>query len=105
MRVAQPRFAFSSSTLVLGCAKRNARRASATLGVMESVARALVIGGVVLVALGLLLYASPSIPFLGKLPGDLRVERPGFRLYIPFTTCVLISLILSAVLWLFSRLR
>jgi len=59
----------------------------------------------VLLALGLLLYASPSIPFLGRLPGDLRIERPGFRLYIPIASCVVISLILTGVLWLISKLR
>ena len=72
---------------------------------MESLGRILVIAGVVLVTLGLLLYASPSIPLLGKLPGDLRIERPGLRLYIPITTCVVVSLVLSLALWLFSKLR
>jgi hypothetical protein len=65
----------------------------------------LIIAGLVLVALGLLLYASPSIPILGRLPGDLRIERPGFRLYVPITSCLLISLVLSAAVWLFSKLR
>ncbi len=68
-------------------------------------ARSMIVAGVVLLALGLLLYANPSIPFLGKLPGDLRIERSGFRLYIPITSCVLISLAASAVLWLLSRFR
>ena len=72
---------------------------------MESVARALIIAGATLLALGLLLYLSPSLPLLGKLPGDIRIERPGFRLYIPVTTCVVVSSILSVALWLFSRLR
>ena len=44
-------------------------------------------------------------PFLRELPGDLRIERPGFRLYIPITTCVVVSLVLSLALWLFSKLR
>ena len=72
---------------------------------MESLARSLIIAGLVFVALGLLLYASPSIPFLGRLPGDIRVERPGLRLYIPIASCVLVSLILSGILWLFSKIR
>jgi hypothetical protein len=72
---------------------------------VESLGRILIIAGVVLAALGLLLYASPSIPLLGKLPGDLRIERPGFHLYLPITTCLVVSLVLSLALWLFSRLR
>lgn len=72
---------------------------------MESIARTLVISGVVLVALGLLLYAAPSIPWLGRLPGDIRIERPGFRLYFPITSCVVVSVLVSGALWLVSRLR
>jgi hypothetical protein len=65
----------------------------------------LVVVGLVFVALGILLYASPSIPLLGKLPGDIRIERAGLRVYLPITTCLVISLALSGGLWLFSRLR
>ena len=72
---------------------------------LESLARTLIIAGVVFVAVGLLLYASPSIPFLGRLPGDIRIERPGLRLYFPITTCLIVSLVLSAVLWHISKLR
>jgi len=72
---------------------------------MESLARSLIIAGLVFLALGLLLYVSPSIPFLGRLPGDIRIERPSVRLYIPITSCILVSLVLSVVLWLFSRVR
>lgn len=67
--------------------------------------RSLVVTGLVLVVLGLLLYAGPSIPLLGKLPGDLRIERPGVRIYLPIGSCVLVSVVLSALLWVFSRLR
>lgn len=72
---------------------------------MESLPRILVIAGLVLVALGLLLYVSPSIPLWGKLPGDLRIERPGFRLYVPVTSCLVVSFVLSAAVWFFSKLR
>jgi hypothetical protein len=72
---------------------------------MGSLPRILVVVGFALVALGLLLYALPSVPFLGRLPGDIRIERPGFRLYIPITSCVVASLILTFILWLISRLR
>jgi hypothetical protein len=72
---------------------------------VDALARSLVIAGIVLVLLGILLYASPSLPLLGKLPGDLRIERPGLRVYLPVTSCILISLALSGAVWLFSRLR
>jgi hypothetical protein len=72
---------------------------------MESLARTLVIAGLALIGLGLLLYAGPSIPLLGRLPGDLRIERPGFRLYVPITSSLLVSVALSVLFWLVSRLR
>lgn len=71
---------------------------------MGSLARTLIIVGILLVALGLLLHAFPSLP-LGRLPGDIRIERPGTRIYVPITTCVLVSIVLTAALWLFSKLR
>lgn len=71
---------------------------------MESWGRLLITLGLVLVAMGVLVSFSPSIP-LGKLPGDIRIERPGFRLYVPITTSVVLSVVLSLVLWLFSRFR
>jgi len=67
--------------------------------------RTLIVTGVILTTLGLLLYAGPSVPLLGKLPGDLRIERPGFCVYIPITSCILVSLLVSGLLWIFSRMR
>lgn len=72
---------------------------------MQSLGRVLIVAGLVFVALGVLLYASPSIPLLGRLPGDIRIERPGLRLYFPITSCVLASLVVSGILWLLSKLR
>lgn len=72
---------------------------------MASLPRILVIAGLILVALGVLLYASPSIPLLGRLPGDIRIERPGLRIYLPITTCLVVSLAVSGGLWLLSRFR
>lgn len=72
---------------------------------MDSLARSLVLVGLVFVGLGLLLHAGPSIPLLGKLPGDIRIERPGLRIELPLGSCLLVSLLLSGVLWLVSRLR
>lgn len=72
---------------------------------MEPLGRTLVVAGLVLAALGLLLHYGPSVPLLGKLPGDLRIERPGVRIYLPLTSCLILSVVISGVLWLLSRLR
>jgi hypothetical protein len=69
----------------------------------EQLGKTLIILGLVLTALGLLLTFAGKIPFLGKLPGDLRIERENFSFYFPLGTCLLLSLILSLLLWLFRR--
>ena len=40
---------------------------------------------------------------LGRLPGDLRIDKPGFTLYAPFTTMLIVSLVVSLILWLLRR--
>lgn len=64
----------------------------------------LVVGGA-LVLLGLVLYFGRGLGFLGRLPGDIRIERPNVRVYLPITTCVLLSLLLSLIFTVISRLR
>jgi hypothetical protein len=72
---------------------------------MDAVPRVLIITGLALLVAGLLLYLAPHVPWLGRLPGDIRVERPNFRFYAPLTTSIIISVVLSLVLWLVARWR
>lgn len=72
---------------------------------MESLGRLLIVAGVLIVLVGIVLASGSSIPFLGRLPGDIRVERPGFRLYLPITSSLLVSIALTALLWLFTKIR
>jgi hypothetical protein len=61
--------------------------------------------GLALAVVGALLWVAPQIPWLGKLPGDLQIERPGLRIHVPIATSILISLILTLVLNLIARWR
>jgi hypothetical protein len=70
---------------------------------LQPIGRVLVVLGIALVVAGLLLSLGGRIPWLGKLPGDIAVERPGFRFYFPLATSLLLSLLLSAVFWLLRR--
>jgi len=65
-------------------------------------ARWLVILGVVLIVAGLLWPWLTRLG-LGRLPGDIVIERDNLRVYIPVTTSILISLVLSVILWLLGR--
>lgn len=64
--------------------------------------RLLIVFGLVLVALGLLWPLIAKLG-LGRLPGDIVIEREHFRLYIPLATSLLLSVILSAILWFINR--
>jgi hypothetical protein len=50
-----------------------------------------------------LIVAGLLWPWLGRLPGDIVIERENFRLYLPITTSILISIVLSLILWLLNR--
>ncbi len=60
----------------------------------------LIIVGVLIAGIGVVWLLTPSIPWLGKLPGDFVIERESFRFYFPLTTCILVSLLLTGILWL-----
>jgi hypothetical protein len=72
---------------------------------VDSLGRGLMTLGAVFVAVGLLLWWSPQIPLLGKLPGDLRVERGGVVVYFPIASCLVVSAVISLAAQLLARLR
>ncbi|NIR59614.1 MAG: DUF2905 domain-containing protein [Gammaproteobacteria bacterium] len=69
---------------------------------MSPVSRWLILVGVALVILGLLWPVLTKLG-LGRLPGDIVIERDDFKLYFPITTSILVSVILSLLLWLFRK--
>ena len=66
------------------------------------IGRVLIIAGLALVAVGFLWPYLGRIG-LGRLPGDIVIEREGFRLYIPIVTSLVISALLTLVFWLFRK--
>lgn len=70
---------------------------------MSGLGKWLVVIGLAMAILGGAMMFAGRFPFLGRLPGDIVVERPGFTVYIPIATCLLISLLASLVLWLLRR--
>jgi len=65
-------------------------------------AKLFILTGVVLLLVGLIIFAAERFG-LGRLPGDIVIEREGFTLYLPLATSLLVSLGLTLVLWLISR--
>jgi hypothetical protein len=64
--------------------------------------RILITIGIILVVVGLL-WPWLQKTGLGRLPGDIVIEKENFRLYIPITSAIIVSIILSAILWFFRR--
>jgi hypothetical protein len=59
----------------------------------------IVLGGILMLAGG----SAGKVPWLGRLPGDISIERENWRFYFPLGTCILLSVVLSLLFWLFSR--
>ncbi len=58
----------------------------------------MVIGGLVLAAIGVVFWLLPDKTPLGRLPGDIHAEKPGFSFHFPIVTCLLISAVLSLIM-------
>ena len=69
---------------------------------MNELGKALVVAGVIVAAIGVLLWTGFG-NWLGKLPGDVHYSRGNFSFHFPIITCVLISIVLTILLWLFRR--
>ena len=69
---------------------------------MHILQKALIGLGLLLVLAGVLWPLLAKLPF-GRLPGDLVVDRPGLKVFAPFTTMIVVSLVISFLLWLWRR--
>jgi hypothetical protein len=72
---------------------------------LTPVGRTLLVIGLIVAAVGLLLVLAPRIPFIGRLPGDIRFERDGVVVFIPLGTMLVVSVVLTLILNLIGRGR
>ena len=72
---------------------------------MNPIAKLLIIGGIVLIVIGLIWQVGGKFLPLGRLPGDIVVERDNFRFYFPIVTCLVISIGLSLLFYLFRLFK
>ncbi len=65
----------------------------------------IIIAGVIIVLLGLLIYFfHDKLGWIGRLPGDIRIERENFRFYFPITTMIIFSLVITVIIQLIKRI-
>lgn len=72
---------------------------------MKDMGKWVMIGGGILLVAGFVLWlGGDKFKWLGRLPGDIRIKRPGFSFYMPITTMILLSIVLSFVLWIIRKI-
>jgi len=69
----------------------------------HQIGKILIFAGIFIVVLGLLFFFGDKIPFLGKLPGDIYIKKKNFSFYFPIVTSLLLSLIISLIIYLFRK--
>ena len=70
---------------------------------MSGLGKTLISFGIVLVIVGALVSFSDRLPWLGHLPGDIHLQRGRFSFYFPLTTCIVVSIVISLIAYLFKR--
>jgi hypothetical protein len=70
---------------------------------MSDLGKTLIAIGAVIALIGLLLILSGRLPWLGRLPGDIYIKRDNFSFAFPFTTCIILSALISFVFWLIRK--
>ena len=70
---------------------------------MGDIGKTIITIGIVLVIVGIIMTVAGKIPGVGKLPGDILIKKENFSFYFPLTTCILLSIILSAIMYFFGK--
>jgi DUF2905 family protein len=70
---------------------------------MADLGRMLIVLGVVVAVVGVVLVLFGRVPWIGRLPGDIHVQRGNWTFYVPLGTSILVSILLTLVLWLVGR--
>ena len=70
---------------------------------LNSMAKILIITGLLIALFGVIILVAQKIPWFGKLPGDVCIKRDNFTIYFPVTTCILLSIVVSLILYLITK--
>lgn len=72
---------------------------------MNNFGKILIFLGAILIGLGIFLNLIGKVPFLGRLPGDIYIQKKNFTFFFPLTTGIILSVLISVILFLFRRMR
>ena len=73
---------------------------------MENLGKILVITGIILIIAGLIFwFAGDRLGWIGHLPGDIRIEKENFKFYFPISTMIIISVLLTLILWIIRKIH
>jgi hypothetical protein len=97
------RFAFINLRHLRNLRIRSCRSSLRANRMPEGTGKLLIVLGLALVVVGVLFQFSGRLPWLGRLPGDISIQRENFSIYFPITTSILVSVVLSLLFWLFRR--
>lgn len=70
---------------------------------MNDLGRMLIVFGLVIAAAGVVLTFAARVPWLGRLPGDVQIQRGNWTFYFPLATSILVSVVLTLILWVLGR--
>ena len=70
---------------------------------LSTFAKMIIFTGVLITTMGILFLFADKLPWFGKLPGDIYIERENFSIYLPITTCIIASIVISLILYLLAR--
>ena len=71
----------------------------------QNIGKYLVVTGIIILTAGVLIYFfHDKMQWIGRLPGDIRVEKPNFKFYFPITTMILVSVLISLILWMLRKI-
>ncbi len=70
---------------------------------LSGVAKVIILVGAIMVMMGIIVLFADRIPWLGKLPGDIYIQRENFTFYFPVMTCIIVSILLSVIFYFITK--
>ena len=70
---------------------------------MNEIGKLLIVFGVLIAGVGVVLVLAGRLPWIGRLPGDIHIQRGNFTFYFPLATSILVSIVLTLIFWLIGR--